>query len=237
MKNQYFGDINDYRKYGILRCLSESGAFSIGVCWMLTPNDGRTDGNLTRYLSAPAKWRHRDPGLFDDLRQCVMLAGQREVGLAPRLELIPGAVYFHSEVPEGRVTRVGYMSRCLEALAPSELLFFDPDNGIEVKSSPYGSKGSRKYIYWRELQAAFQEGHSLLVYQHYPRQDRRAFRGRVSEEIRTRFWPAGLFALSTSSVVYFLIAQPRHQERAREAVASIQDRWTPEVSSLNLLDA
>ncbi len=22
MKNQYFGDINDYRKYGLLRCLS-----------------------------------------------------------------------------------------------------------------------------------------------------------------------------------------------------------------------
>jgi len=36
MKNQYFGDINDYRKYGLLRCFAEAG-LNIGVCWMLTP--------------------------------------------------------------------------------------------------------------------------------------------------------------------------------------------------------
>jgi len=237
MKNQYFGDINDYRKYGALRCLAASGSFSIGVCWMLTPSDGRTDGSLTQYLSVPAKWRYRDAPLFDLLRQSVFMEGQRDVGLAAKLHLIPGAVYFDREVPEGRTSRVGYMSGCLEALSTSEVLFFDPDNGIEVSSSPYGSKASPKYVYWRELVAAFQEGHSLLVYQHYPRQERQAFHRRMSGQFGTRFRPAGLFALCTSSVVYFLVAQPGHLERLREAVASINDRWVAEVSSLDLLDA
>jgi hypothetical protein len=40
MKNQYFGDINDYRKYGLLRILSDEGSMRTGVCWMLTRDDG-----------------------------------------------------------------------------------------------------------------------------------------------------------------------------------------------------
>ncbi len=39
MKNQYFGDVNNYRKYGLLRRLAGDGEVSIGICWMLTPND------------------------------------------------------------------------------------------------------------------------------------------------------------------------------------------------------
>jgi DNA helicase II / ATP-dependent DNA helicase PcrA len=46
VKDQYFGDVNDYIKYGLLRCLSRAG-IGVGVCWMLTPNDQGTDeGNL-----------------------------------------------------------------------------------------------------------------------------------------------------------------------------------------------
>jgi hypothetical protein len=38
MKNQYFGDINDYRKYGLLRALQSTGDGSLLVTWMLTPD-------------------------------------------------------------------------------------------------------------------------------------------------------------------------------------------------------
>jgi hypothetical protein len=44
VKNQYFGDISDYRKYDLLRALAVVGGLKIGVAWMLTPEDGRTDG-------------------------------------------------------------------------------------------------------------------------------------------------------------------------------------------------
>ena len=30
MKNQYFGDVNDYRKYGLLRCIAEAPACRSG---------------------------------------------------------------------------------------------------------------------------------------------------------------------------------------------------------------
>jgi hypothetical protein len=41
MKDQYFADINDYRKYGLLRILGEG--LRVGVCWMLTKPDGSGD--------------------------------------------------------------------------------------------------------------------------------------------------------------------------------------------------
>jgi hypothetical protein len=44
MKNQYFGDINDYRKYGLLRILQSTGNGRLLVAWMLTPDGGSRDG-------------------------------------------------------------------------------------------------------------------------------------------------------------------------------------------------
>ncbi|MDO8501594.1 MAG: hypothetical protein Q7S20_07100 [Gemmatimonadaceae bacterium] len=50
MKHQYFGDVNDYRKYGLLRILQQASGLRLGVCWMLTPDDTRTDGKFVAYL-------------------------------------------------------------------------------------------------------------------------------------------------------------------------------------------
>ena len=66
MKNQYFGDIGDYGKYGLLRYLGERG-LSIAVNWYLTPNDASNDGNIRGYLSKE-KDRRYDPELYDALR-------------------------------------------------------------------------------------------------------------------------------------------------------------------------
>jgi len=35
MKNQYYGDVNIYRKYGLIRILSNSGIVRMGICWIL----------------------------------------------------------------------------------------------------------------------------------------------------------------------------------------------------------
>jgi hypothetical protein len=38
-KSQYYGDINDYRKYGLLRIRSGVGALRTAACWRLTEDD------------------------------------------------------------------------------------------------------------------------------------------------------------------------------------------------------
>ena len=63
MKVQYFGDVNDYRKFALLRLLAREGRFKIGVVWMLTPDDDRAEGNRRAYAKQPDKWRSFDlPG-------------------------------------------------------------------------------------------------------------------------------------------------------------------------------
>jgi hypothetical protein len=64
MKNQYFGDINDYRKYGLLRALQSTGDGSLLVAWMLTPDDGGRDERFRAYLDDPDTWAKYDPDLF-----------------------------------------------------------------------------------------------------------------------------------------------------------------------------
>jgi hypothetical protein len=50
VKNQCFGDRNDYFKYDLLIFLAEQLVTKrLSVVWMLTPNDGSQDGGKVAY--------------------------------------------------------------------------------------------------------------------------------------------------------------------------------------------
>ena len=79
VKDQYFGDINDYRKYGLLRALQESTDLRLLIAWMLTPADGRSDGEFTSYLDSPRRWDRFDPELYRGLRDLMADGSDRVV--------------------------------------------------------------------------------------------------------------------------------------------------------------
>ena len=93
MKNQYFGDINDYRKYGLLRAILRASGLRTLVAWMLTPDDQRSDGNFVSYLENSARWSHHDPDLFRHLQEVLAHGAPRHVDLMERSSLLPGAKY------------------------------------------------------------------------------------------------------------------------------------------------
>ena len=174
MKEQYVGDINDYRKYALLRILANGGRTRIGVCWMLTPPDGRSDGNKVEYLSQPDKWRHFDPELFNLLKSAVDEPDNRRLGVIEDSGAIPGAEYFNDHLPEQQAGRRKYFGGALTQLADCDLIFFDPDNGLEIPSMPKGRQGSYRYLYGDEIRKAYDRGHSLLIYQHFARREERS---------------------------------------------------------------
>jgi len=175
MKNQYFGDINDYRKYGLLRILSGKGTTRTGVCWMLTLDDGRTDGRFVQYLEDPEKWRKYDPDLFDTLKRSLKTHPGRNVREAETADIIPSAMYFTDLLSDNRDGCRWYFDEMLDIFSGVDLVFFDPDNGIEVKSVRCGRKNASKYVYWDELSRVFKAGYSILVYQHFIREKRDLF--------------------------------------------------------------
>ena len=229
MKNQYFGDVNDYRKYGLLRTLANYGQFKIGVCWMLTADDGRTDGKFTTYLDKPQRWRQYDPQLFDLLYQWVAADRRRNVLLAENEKVLSGVRFHNKLLTASGDKRATYFDEMGEQLAGCDLIFFDPDNGVEVKSIAKGRRNSEKYIYWDEIVKTFQAGHSILLYQHFRREERTAFIQRIITELQARLNPSKIYWFRTSQVVYFLCAQENDADYIASRVKLVSELWNDQI--------
>ena len=220
MKHQYFGDVNDYRKYSLLRCLTNWGELSAAICWMLVPNDGGADGGFTGYLEKPGEWRRFDPELFDKLRETVAIGKRRHLCLVETEKLLPSARFYNEVLLDDREARSRYFEGFWDMAEGCDLIFFDPDNGMEVKSRPCGRKNSSKYLYWSELVKAFSTGCSVLVYQHFPREKRDLFIARMAEEVMSKTGAQRVYSFRTSHVVFFLLAA-EHQEAVLERNADL----------------
>lgn len=231
MKHQYFGDETDYRKYGLLRCLAEAG-FRIGIVWMLTPDDKRSDGRRIQYLHRPSVWRAYDPAVFDLLVRSVVGEPERNVSRLERAGLLPGARYHSALLGDEAGARRAYFTAAWNAVRGCDLLFIDPDNGIEVPSVPRGGRGSCRYLYWEEAETAWSLGASLLIFQHYRREARVAFTGRRGRELAEHLTDARVSLLSTKHVLFLLALQPAHLERGLAGVQLVTARWRGQVNSV-----
>jgi hypothetical protein len=229
MKNQYFGDVNDFRKYGLLRTIQRASSVAIGVCWFLTADDGGTAGGLRKYLDQPKRWRHYDSELYDKLQRLLDPDVQRSVSHAHAWGLISGASYFDELLADSRSERLAYFEAARHALGNCDLIFVDPDNGIEIASTKLGASGSSKYVYWPELQAMYAGGHSILVYQHFPHVVRERFipflAGRLNEELPESI----VVAFSTPHVVFYLVQQPKHADALDRATRAVQQQWLGQI--------
>jgi hypothetical protein len=222
MKNQYFGDISDYRKYGLLRCLQGSG-LGVTVSWMLTPDDGGNDGKLTDYLDDPDSWRHHDPELFDALRKALSHPRHRKVGAAT--SFLKGA-NFVEDVLDGSVdARVAWFDRTVESISSTTLLFLDPDNGLEVASTGRNTRGSEKYIHWEEVSVFWSIGASILIYQHFPRVKRSVFVPRICEKLSEACPGQDPIAIVSGRVLFLLVGQPDYREQLEDCARQAERRW------------
>jgi len=235
VKDQYVGDINDYRKYALLRALSSGGANRIGVCWMLTPSDGGVDGGKLAYLQQPERHRHVDPKLFDIMAHAASAPERRRLATIEDSGAIPGASYHNDLLPDGLADRHAFMGRCARMFRDADLIFFDPDNGLEVSSLPKGRRNSSKYLYLDEVGAFYASGKSLLIYQHYPRVERSVFLARCAERLRVAAPGASLWAFTTAHVVFLLLLHPASSARLNSAADAASRRWAPEFISGRLL--
>ena len=236
MKEQYVGDVSDYRKYALLRRIGEAG-LAIGVCWMLTPPDDRPDGRKIGYLAQPKLWREFDPHLFDLLSAVVDAPDLRRLHLIEDSGIIPGAIYWNDVVPDARVDRERYFASALQALSAADLIFFDPDNGLDIGGKPKGRKNSSKFVFRDEIAATYQAGHSILIYQHFIREERRAFLGRVAGGLQRIALSADIWSLETAHVAFLLLAQPRHRSAVvralRQAEAAVNPKMIRSLQNLS----
>jgi hypothetical protein len=225
MKNHYFGDVNDYRKYGLIRALTGQGTLNSMICWMLTEDDDRADGGKLDYLLKQDTWRGYDEELFDTLREAVVFKGERSVRVAKEKDIIPGADYYEALLTDDKIERSEYFAQFLLEAHGKDLYFFDPDNGMEVASVPFGRKHSSKYLYWQELKGIHEKGASVLIYQHFPHVKRDAFIARRAVEFQKRTTFEEIISFRTPHVVFFLLALEKHMEVFTSAIHHLVNRW------------
>ena len=182
MQDRYVGDVGDYVKLSILRTLSPGRR--LGIAWWLFPDGGAAgDGRHISYLDAPQKWRGYDPQVFDALHR-VVKSDRRQVSALEEANLFPGAVYFSERIPRGKTSaetktqREEWFTRCQAKLDGCDLVFLDPDNGMETKNFRPGSYKAGKSVSLDALVALRKPGRALLVYHHQTR-----FTGGHSAEI------------------------------------------------------
>ncbi|WP_457631942.1 hypothetical protein [Oceanithermus desulfurans] len=228
MKNQYFGDINDYRKYGLLRSALSASKMSLFVAWMLTEDDGSSDGGRVDYLEEPDRWSRFDPELFETLRKAVNEEGRRDVAVLEQSGLLSPARYFRERVPRQADERDRWFARLASGAKDADLVFLDPDVGIESRSVSYGNRASEKYVFWHELRRLWDQNNSLLVYQHFPREDRYAFTQRLLGDLEERLPEACPLAFSTSHVLFLLALQPRHVHHGCSVLQRLRKDWPGE---------
>jgi hypothetical protein len=224
VKDQYFGDVNDYRKYSLLRAILGSATVRLGVCWMLTAPDSRTDGRHLAYLDNPAKFRSFDHELFDWLQQTMRQYPDRRIARIEATDLLAGVVYFAELLADGHAHRRTWFANCRRQLEACDLIFFDPDNGLE-RSVAHGRRHSHKFLYWAEVRETFAAGASVLVYQHFPREARAAYIERLVERLRVETGASAIFSFSTPFVLFLLAAHERHTTSFREVVRKLPLRW------------
>jgi len=226
MKNQYFADINDYLKYGILRAIANS-KLKICMCWMLTEDDNRNDGGNIQYLLKSDKWRKYDPALFDVMNWSVE-KNKRSIDVAEKKNLIPDATYHPTLLTDDRDEREQYFKELTDISEASDLIFFDADNGMEVKSVKKGNKNSSKYLYWDEVER-FANTHSILVFQYFPRKKREEFIEGICQRLKAISNSTSVTALKTSHVGFFLVLNHLHKGKLKEDFWKGMKNWNSHI--------
>jgi hypothetical protein len=146
VQDRYAGDVGDFQKLGLLRALTQpdgSPTLRLGVCWYRTADEiHNADGKHIGYLQAATpkdrRLRECDPDLSDRLKT-MLATGPRSVAALQAAGVLPAnTLYFGTPLRSGMtvIEREAWHKNALNALAPAELVFLDPDNGLRAAGMP-----------------------------------------------------------------------------------------------------
>lgn len=230
MKNQYFGDINDYFKYGMLRALGRE--LSVAVIWMLTPDDGSGDGRKLQYLERGGRRVH-DPELFDWLELWYRAGAKRDVRLIEESGLLPNCRFFGEIVPDEGAARAEWFARARKFARGADLVFVDPDNGLPVKSKRPGARGWSKFVALDEVKALYEDDHSVFIYQHMARMVRRDFIRAKLRELYELFGLEHFTSFGAFDWIGLLVTNRGHEVALSRATRSITIDWESAIHVAN----
>jgi hypothetical protein len=248
VQDRYAGDVGDFMKLALLEwlrasCRSGEAPLSLAIVWYLVGDESHNrDGKHVSYLdpssAAGRALRPIDPVVYDALGEMVS-SGARSVERLERSGALTADTVSFAErlrfrdLPPAkrearRERRAAWLDRALAAVADSDLVCLDPDNGIRRDEHRMPSHGIRaeKHAYMSEIEALAGNDRSLVVYHHADRSAAVPIQAqRRLDDLASGIGRAPLAAVRTSrgSARLFLVAPAeRHRRRLRERLVELQ---------------
>jgi hypothetical protein len=208
--------------------------------WYLVPDENHNnDGRHTSYLHRDqAGFERCDPELYGALRDT--LAQRRAVAEIEQRNVLPPGTKFHTtplqferheSLRTREVKRQAWLDSALHVASGADLVFVDPDNGLECAVGRF-TKNGPKYVYYSDIDALCRLESTLVIYHHLSRQ------GSATEQVKRRAnalrerIPPG-YALSAlrfrrgSARTYFVALAPPHQRRLSQRMdAFLAGGWS-----------
>ena len=242
MQDRYTGDLGDFGKYGLLRALcapeDTSPALSLGVVWYLYPHqESNADGKHVAYLDSSVAnqraFRDCDPVLYDGLKT-IVVSGRRCISRIREQGILPASTrFFEEELTLNDLPSVGsaakaarelrqngWMERAQDSVIGCDVVFVDPDNGLEVTSATRLSNRGPKYVFFDDLKPYVQRNQSLVIYRHF------SHRGKISAQVDTALArlkehldcpnPLALVYHRGTARAFLVVPAARHQHIIRE---------------------
>lgn len=251
MQNKYVADVGDFGKYGLLRYLCRD--LRLGVAWYLVADEGyNSDGRHIRYLNLDLeaavhygvrpitkraasqntqRFRACAPELYDALSGIVTDRARTVAEIRKRAILAGNTVFFEepfelrSNTPlhERRRQREDWMEAALARTADCDVVFLDPDNGLEVASHGACSTFGPKYVTYEEVRRFFGREQSVIIYQHFDMESDLVGRRRAKLASRLKTDEARIQALHYhrgTARAFFVVPSAQHEKLLRDRIQS-----------------
>jgi hypothetical protein len=213
MKNQYVGDVGDFCKYGLLRALFNNSYLKLGVNWYFNGTDNKPVGRHTAYLdksnSIGEKLKKCDESLYNKLYRIVKIENKRDIRRIEQTKILREDTIFFANNLDDFEERGRWHRMALKILEKADVIFLDPDNGINTNNSNITCDASIN-----EIKDYFRQGQTVIVYNQRSHQkddvyekrfqiSRRELSGCIFRRLRARRGTARDFC-------FFI--QPKHKE-------------------------
>lgn len=222
MQDRYAGDVGDYGKLALLRAMEAQG-FKLGINWYRTETAAYEIHDDGKYR-IPKVFAECDPQLSAALNAIFDSADSRSVQKLEQANLLRCKYFVHDLVPRANQERFDWHRQALAHFADCDLVFLDPDNGLNVKSVKPGSQKSVKYVWIDEITDYVRAKKSVIFYNHRPRKKADAYFSEYSARLAAMEKPVYVLTFPRRSIRdYFIIPASSSQEaKIRAALHSLE---------------
>lgn len=200
MQNHYVGDIGDFGKYGLLKFISSETKLKLGINWYLNDGEKNKDGKFYDYLidnacynrllefGGETNYKLKNIEIKDDYSKRMKICDEelyyqlrdiivewikdndtRKVQEIKNRQILGNRTDYYEDFIDTN-NRKTWCEKGLKKLSNSEIVFFDPDNGLIINEEGNNNIKTPKHIYSDEIIPYFQRGQSLIIYQHATRE-------------------------------------------------------------------